>query len=379
MTKGKLMLFRSTENLSRLATTSMLALALAACSHGSTEAPPPAPVVVAEHGLLRVPEKSPLRTQLVVQPVELRNAPHALVFPAMIEADPSRTANVLPALTGKVVELKVGLGDHVTRGQVLAVVDSGDLAQAYADVEKARDALDLAKKGLDRARGVKAAGGAAQKDLEAAQSSYNQAQAEFNRAQMRLVAVGGGPGSARTMTVSAPVSGYVTALSVSPGMYVNDPTAAMMTIANLDAVWITANVPESELGLVAKGQLVDATLAAYPDEVFHGRVSFVSPVLQADTRRDMVRIAVANPDGRLKPNMFANASFSIPQPAQVFVPESALLMNNDSITVFVEVSPWTFERRTVELSYDETAGARVVKGLKAGDRVIVRGGVLLND
>jgi cobalt-zinc-cadmium efflux system membrane fusion protein len=379
MTKGKLMLFRSAENLSRFATTSMLALMLAACSHGSTEAPPPVPVIVAEHGLLRVPEKSPLRTQLVVQPVELRNAPHALVFPATIEADPSRTANVLPALTGKVVELKVGLGDHVTRGQVLAVVDSGDLAQAYADVDKARDALDLAKKGLDRARGVKAAGGAAQKDLEAAQSSYNQAQAEFNRAQTRLIAVGGAPGSARTMTVSAPVSGYVTTLSVSPGTYVNDPTAAMMTIANLDAVWITANVPESELGLVAKGQLVDATLAAYPDEVFHGRVSFVSPVLQADTRRDMVRVAVANPDGRLKPNMFANASFSIPQPAQVFVPESALLMNNDSITVFVEVSPWTFERRTVELSYDETAGARVVKGLKAGDRVIVRGGVLLND
>ena len=373
------MLFRSAENLSRFATTSMLALMLAACSHGSTEAPPPVPVIVAEHGLLRVPEKSPLRTQLVVQPVELRNAPHALVFPATIEADPSRTANVLPALTGKVVELKVGLGDHVTRGQVLAVVDSGDLAQAYADVDKARDALDLAKKGLDRARGVKAAGGAAQKDLEAAQSSYNQAQAEFNRAQTRLIAVGGAPGSARTMTVSAPVSGYVTTLSVSPGTYVNDPTAAMMTIANLDAVWITANVPESELGLVAKGQLVDATLAAYPDEVFHGRVSFVSPVLQADTRRDMVRVAVANPDGRLKPNMFANASFNIPQPAQVFVPESALLMNNDSITVFVEVSPWTFERRTVELSYDETAGARVVRGLKAGDRVIVKGGVLLND
>jgi cobalt-zinc-cadmium efflux system membrane fusion protein len=181
------------------------------------------------------------------------------------------------------------------------------------------------------------------------------------------------------MNVTAPASGYVTALSVSPGVYVNDPTAAMMTISNLDSVWITANVPESDVGLVAKGQPVDATLAAYPDEVFHGRVSFVSPVLQADTRRDMVRVSVANADGRLKPNMFANASFGIPQPAQLFVPESALLMNNDSITVFVEVSPWTFERRTVELSYDETAGARVVKGLKAGERVIVRGGVLLND
>ena len=380
------MSFRTVENLPRLnlqrpaaAIMLTLTLALAACSHGSDELAQPAPAVIADHGRLQVPEKSPFRKQLVVQAVELRNAPHALVFPATIEADPSRTANVLPALAGKVIELKVGLGDHVTRGQLLAVIDSGDLAQAYADAQKARDALDLAKKGLDRANGVQKAGGNAVKDLEAAQSGYNQALAEFNRAQTRLAAVGGASGPARTRNVTAPVSGYVTALSVSPGVYVNDPTAAMMTISNLDSVWITANVPESDVGLVAKGQPVDATLAAYPDEVFHGRVSFVSPVLQADTRRDMVRVSVANADGRLKPNMFANASFGIPQPAELFVPESALLMNNDSITVFVEVSPWTFERRTVELSYDETAGARVVKGLKAGERVIVRGGVLLND
>jgi len=365
-------------NVSSLAVAIVLALSLAACSHGSSDEAQPAAVVVTDQGRLQVPEKSPLRKELVVQAVEMRATPHAMVFPATVEADPARTANVLPALTGRVIELKVGLGDRVSRGQLLAVVDSGDLAQADADVVKARDALDLAKKGVDRANGVQKAGGNAVKDLEAAQSSYNQALAEFNRAQTRLAAVGG-TGPARTMNVVAPVSGYVTALSVSPGMFVNDPTAAMMTISNLDMVWITANVPESDVGLVAKGQPVDAILSAYPDQAFHGSVSFVSPLLQADTRRDLVRIAVANADGRLKPNMFANASFNIPQPAQVFVPESALLMNNDSITVFVEVSPWTFERRTVELSYDETAGARVVRGLKAGDRVIVKGGVLLND
>jgi cobalt-zinc-cadmium efflux system membrane fusion protein len=374
------MSFRSFQNLSRLSAVIVVAWFLAACSHPAGDAQP-APAVIADHGLLQVPEKSPLRSELVIQPVEMRDVPHAVVFPATVEADPARTANVLPALTGKLVALKVGLGDHVTRGQLLAVIDSGDLAQAYADVDKARDALALARKSLDRAHGVQQAGGAAVKDLEAAQSGYNQVLAEFNRAQTRLAAVGGVSGShaAQAMNVTAPVSGYVTALSVSPGMYVNDPTAAMMTIANLDTVWITANVPESEVGQVAKGQSVDATLSAYPDQVFHGQVSFVSPLLQADTRREMVRVAIANPDGRLKPNMFANASFDIPQPAQVFVPESALLMNNDSTTVFVEVSPWTFERRTVELSYDETAGARVVKGLRAGDRVIVKGGVLLND
>ena len=381
MPKGKAMSFRSIQNLPCLSGAIVLALSLVACSHRASEAPP-SPVVIADRGLLRIPEKSPLRSELLIQPVEMRDVPHAMIFPATVEADPARTANVLPAVAGKLVELKVGLGDHVSRGQLLAVIDSGDLAQAYADADKARDALELAQKGLARARAVQQAGGAAVKDLEAAQSGYNQALAESRRAKARLLALGGtaaAQATARPMQVRAPLSGYVTALSVSPGTYLNDPTAAMMTIANLDAVWITANVPESDVGLVAKGQSVDATLSAYPDRVFHGQVSFVSPVLQADTRRDMVRVAVANPDGRLKPNMFAQASFNIPQPAQVFVPESALLMNNDNTTVFVEVAPCAFERRTVELSYDETAGARVVKGLKAGDRVIVKGGVLLND
>jgi len=363
----------------RLAAAMAVALSMAACSHGENGAEAPAAFIV-EHGQIKVPDGSPLRKELVVQAVEIRQAPHSMVFPGNVEADPAHTSNVLPPLTGKVMALKVGLGDHVSKGQVLAVIDSGDFAQANADVEKARDALSLAKKTLDRVRAVKTAGGNATKDLESAQSSYNQAQAEFDRAQTRLSALGGMSGAApRPMQIVAPTSGYVTALSISPGTYVNDASAAMMTISNLDSVWITANVPESDVGQIAKGDNVDAVLSAYPNDVFHGSVSFVNPLLQSDTRRDLVRAVFANAEGKLKPNMYANVSIDVPQPAQVFVPESALLMNNDSITVFVEVSPWTFERRTVDLSYGEADGTRVLKGVKAGDRVIVKGGVLLND
>lgn len=355
-------------------------LSLAACSHRADDQAP-SPPFVEDHGVLRVPADSPLRKALGIAPVEMRAAPHAMVFPATVESDPARTANVVVPLTGRIAELKVGLGDHVVRNQLLAVIDSGDMAQAYADVAKANDALTLAKKGLDRARGVQQAGGNAVKDLESAQSTYAQAQAELERAQTRLQSINaaGQAGPSRSIRITAPVSGYVTALSAAPGTYANDTTTPVMTIADLDSVWITANVPEADVGGISKGQAVDATLSAYPDQVFHGQVGFVSQVLQADTRRDMVRAVFGNTDGRLKPNMFAKASIAVPQPAQVFVPESALLMNNDNTTVFVEVSPWTFERRTVVLSYDETAGARVVKGLKAGDRVVVKGGVLLND
>jgi len=355
-------------------------LLTAGCSHHVDDQAPP-PAIVDDHGVLRVPDASPLRKALVVAPVQVRAAPHALVFPATVEADPARTANVVAPLTGRIVELKVGLGDHVERNQLLAVIESGDMAQANADVAKANDALALAKKALDRARGVQQAGGNAMKDLEAAQSGYNQAQAELDRALTRAQSLSNGApkDSARGIRITAPVSGYVTALSAAPGTYVNDTTTPLMTVADLSSVWITANVPEADVGGIAKGQVVDATLSAYPDQAFHGQVSFVSQVLQADTRRDMVRAVFTNADGRLKPNMFAKASIAEPQPAQVFVPASALLMNNDDTTVFVEVSPWAFARRAVELGYEEGESVRVVKGLKAGDRVVVKGGVLLND
>src|SRR5208283_1990478 len=111
----------------------------------------------------------------------------------------------------------------------------------------------------------------------------------------------------------------------------------------------------------------------------HGSVSFVSSVVEPDTRRTRVRIAFPNPEARLKPNMFANVKLNIPQNAAVFVPNSALLMDNDSTVVLVEVAPWTFVKRAVLPGYGEGDGARIDQGLNPDDRIVVKGGVLLHD
>jgi len=144
-------------------------------------------------------------------------------------------------------------------------------------------------------------------------------------------------------------------------------------------VWVTANVPEDLLASITKGQAAEVDLPAYPGQKFHGTVSFVSALLEPDTHRNKTRIMFANLDGKLKPNMFATVGIAVPQGKQVVVPTSALLMNNDSITVFVEVAPWTFVRRTVELGHEDEDRVRILSGLADGDRVVVRGGVLLND
>jgi cobalt-zinc-cadmium efflux system membrane fusion protein len=340
------------------------------------------PALVHQGDKIVIPQGSGLRSRLAVQQVAAKNGPHVLSLPAAVEADPSRTVNMLPPVAGKVVKLMVRLGDHVAKGQPLAVIDSGDLAQAYADDDKARCALEDKERILKRMRGLNQAGAGAVKDLEQAESDYEDAKAEFTRAEARLrqIGVSAHPkGTSRLLTLTAPISGSVTTLATAAGAFANDPNASLMTIANLDSVWVTANVPESDVAHIARGQAVDVSFPAYPGERLHGTVAFVSDVLEPDTRRTKVRIAFANPAGRLKPNMFAQADFSVPQRSALFVPNAALLMNNDSTIVFVEVAPWTFVRRPVVPGYGEGDGARIDQGLAPGERVLVKGGVLLND
>jgi cobalt-zinc-cadmium efflux system membrane fusion protein len=329
-----------------------------------------------------VPPESLLRSQLVVADVASKEVSRSLVLPAMVESDPARTVKVMPPVTGRVVELKVQLGERVVEGQELAIIDSGDLAQAYSDGEKAQSSVTLTKKALDRQLGLQKIGGGAIKEREQAESDYAQALSELDRAQTRLRSIGVSAeqmAKSRLLTIKAPVAGSLIDLQIAPGAFLNDMTAAAMTIANLETIWVTANVPEKDISFVFTGQTVNVTFPAYPDKVFSGKVLFVSDVIEPDTRRNKVRIAFDNPDKMMKPNMFANTTFVAPPVARVTVPTSALLMTNDKTSVFVEVAEWAFERRDVEVAYQEGPTAAVKAGLKAGERIVVKGAVRLND
>ncbi len=356
----------------------VLLLATAACQAPHKEAPPAAPMFAEDHGLLVVPAASPLRSRLALQPAGGDPGIAELSFPAAVEADPARIANVVSPLTGRVTALKVRLGEVVKKGQVLAVLASGDFDQAKADQSKARDALDLATKTLARVHGVQQVGGASAKDIEAAQSNLNQAQAEAARADARLAALNG-PGAAHALELKAPQDGVVTTLAVASGAQVDDPTAVLMTVTNLDRVFVTANVAEDDIGKIAVGAEATISLTAEPNRILHGKVVEADVTVQPDTRRQRVRVALDNRDGKLLPNMYATLQAPAPAKGGVVVPQSALLMNNDSTSVLVEVRPWVFERRAVRLGDETDTTAQVVSGLTAGERVVVRGGILLND
>jgi cobalt-zinc-cadmium efflux system membrane fusion protein len=342
---------------------------------------PPA-LMVRQGDKITVPEGSALRTRLSVEQAAVQPVEPKLVLPALVESDPARTALVLPALGGRVLALKVALGDRVVQGQALAVIDSPDLAQAYDDNDKAADAHKLAEKLLGRQLEQAKIGTASEQDLDQAKSNATQAEAEYARTQAHLKTLGVSadakpPG--RLLTIAAPVAGSITALALAPGMIINDPTQSVMTIADLSTVWVTAMVPEKDVGEVSRNQDAEVRLAAYPDRTLHGKVLFVSDVIEPDSRRNKLRIAFANTDHALKPNMFATVTLLGAQQSRVVLPSSALLMNNDRTSVFVAVAPWTFERRTVDPQLDEGTSIAIRSGVNAGEQVVVRGGILLND
>jgi len=334
-------------------------------------------LMVREGDKILVPDGSALRKRLTVAA-----APLQLVLPAILESDPARTAVVLPALGGRVLQLKVALGERVVRGQVLALIDSPDLAQAYDDNDKAAESFKLAKITLARQQEQSKIGTASDQDLDQAKSNFAQAEAEFLRTQAYLKVLGVAPDikpSSRVLTVTAPVGGSITTLAVTPGTIINDPTQSIMTIADLSTVWVTAMVPEKDVAAISKNQDADVSLDAYPGRVLHGKVLFVSDVIEPDSRRNKVRIAFANADHALKPNMFATVTLLGAPRSRVVLPSSALLMNNDRTSVFVAVAPWTFERRTVDLDLDEGTSVAIRSGVNAGDQVVIKGGLLLND
>jgi cobalt-zinc-cadmium efflux system membrane fusion protein len=349
----------------------------------------PAPVAVEKpQPLIRtgdrieVPERSAIRGRLAIAAVAEREIRRDLMLPAAVEADPARLIKVLPPVAGRVVGLKVQLGERVTAGQPLVVIDSPDLAGAYADYERAKAGLALTRKSLDRQRGLAKIGGAAEKDLQQAENDFAAAEAELKRSQARLKQIGVDADStaqSRTVTVTAPMAGSIIELDVGPGAYWNDATASLMTIADLRTIWVTANVPETDTAFVAKGQAVDVTFPAYPDAPRHGEVLFVSDVLDADTRRTKVRIAFDNPNTRLRPGMFANVTFHAPARRAAVLPTSALVLKDERNQVYVETAPWIFEARTVDIGFQQGDEVVLKGGVAPGARVVVKGGVLLGD
>lgn len=337
----------------------------------------PKPLFIHRANQIIIPAYSALRKQMHMHTVKPFRFPHTFSIPGLVEANPIRTVNVFPPVTGRLWQLNVNVGDKVEKGQLLAIIRSPDLANAYAEHAKALSQVKYAALALNRAKEVHKVGANSMKDIELAENNFSQATAELKRTAATLQALG--KRNYRQLMIKAPFQGRVIALNYGRGSYITDVTAPLLTMSNNDSVWVTANVPENIIGRIAPGQSTEIHLAAYPEKLWYGRVNFINPVLEPDTRRNKTRIVIENPDLSLQPNMFAMVKISYPEPALITVPTSAIFMNDDTTSVYVEIAPWIFQRRPVVIGEEDNGYVRILSGLKSGEKICVQGGIFVND
>ncbi len=355
---------------------------------------PLSPPVVVEDGCIRIPPNSPMLAQLRIAPVETAELPTAeVVAPGKIEVNPNRVAHILLPVAGRVTGVMVKLGDAVREGQPLLAVQSPDAdaamstyLQAQASVTQAKAAVGKAQADLDRLRDLFTHNAVAKKEVLDAENALTQAKAALaqtvaahEQAAQRLALLGLKPGGFKQQViVRAPLAGKVLDLSVVPGEFRNDTSMSLMTIADLSTVWVAADVPESYIRFVQIGEPVEINLVAYPGETFEGRVMRIADIVDPQTRTIKVRAEMQNPQERFRPEMFGSIHHIEAKKAVPVLPAGAIVQGDEHPMVFVEQAPGQFRQTRVTIGKRTGDLTPILSGVRAGERVVVDGVMLLS-
>lgn len=293
----------------------------------------------------------------------------------VITPDVNRSVAVLSLGGGRVVDIKVRLGDDVRKGQLLLQIHSPDLASAFSDFQKAQADEMLARKQLERSQTLYAYGAIAEKDLEAAQNAEDKAKVDLKTAQDRVRLLGGNPNHISSiLEVRAPISGTIVEQNVSGGTGVRslDNSPNLFTIADLSRVWVLCDIYEDTISQIHIGDEAEVRLNAYPDRLFSGRVSNIGRVLDPSTRSAKVRIELDNPGLIIRSGMFATVVFhSQKQVERPVLPTSAIVRLHDKNWVFRSLGGNRFQKIEVQTGPQMEDNSQVIlSGVQIHDKVV---------
>lgn len=307
-----------------------------------------------------------------------------LTLTGKIAVNEDRVVTIMPLVTGRVTALRVTLGDYVVKGSVLAVLKSPDMAGYYGDVKSAQSELAIATKALDVARELQRGGIASERELLVAQQEYEKTLAQLNRAREVLRLYGNGlppaDSTGSMFVIRAPISGFIVDKHVAAGMDVRrDDATPLLTIGDLQEVWATANVFESDIATVNTGDSVDVTTLTYPDRRFTGTITRTGSILDPATNVLSVRVRLPNPGYVLKPGMYARMTVRLPErDSMLAVPSSAIVFEGNRHYVVrmrgqadVSIAEVRIAKSVNDLSFIEC------DSLRDGDAVIARNGLFV--
>jgi len=325
------------------------------------------------------------RAGIALATVSAGRSTSMLRLPGVVEANAYKQVAVTPLVAGRVTRVLAELGQSVRRGQPLAEIFSPELAEAETRFVSARAELDAHERELQRTEKLVEIGSASTQELERLHAEHTAKSTAVESAKSRLELLGLtasaianlGPGKdvGALTTVMAPIAGIVTERAVNAGLNV-DTTAKVFTVVDLSTVWVVANLYEKDFSRVRVGASASVTTKAFPDAARQGKVSYIDPQVNAETRTAKVRIEVANPKQELRLGMFADVTIEADGgDAAALMPHAAVQNVGNQTVVFIAdpQQPGRFIERQVRLGARSGNDVTVLSGVQPGERVVAAG------
>jgi membrane fusion protein, heavy metal efflux system len=344
------------------------------CSRPSAEAKPePTSQPVREAGVVRIPEAS--RQFVAVEEVSGARSDSTITAPARVDFRDGAVSQVGAPLEGRVVTVHVLVGQQVSVGDPLVTLDCPDAATMRASAEVAQASLREARIELERQRRMQQEGVGIERDVVATETKVSAAEAELSRVE--AVAVSIGKGTASAVIVRAPISGIVIARKASAGMAVQRGGDPLVEIGDSSALWIVADVFERDLPHVHPGAQSRIVFPSVNHEM-QGRVTSVGAVVASGLRTAPVFLTVDAHGVLLRPGMYGRVEINAADAGLTLPVSAVLIKDGKDPVVYVQKDPLTFVRRSVVVAQPVEGRVQIVSGLSPGEKVVVRGALLLD-
>jgi membrane fusion protein, heavy metal efflux system len=322
-----------------------------------------------------------------VQVVTITAAPlkRTLRLSGQVSYNGFETTPVITAVGGPVSRVLAYPGQHVSAGEPLLEVSSPDYSMLRASYLKSRDTFGVADKNYKRAQDLFAHHAIAEQDLLQAESNRTQAQADMTSSGQALRILGitdpesliNAPASA-DIPLRAPIAGEVVERDCSPGQLLQAGATQCFVISDMSTVWVLVNVYQNQMAYVHPGDAVTVQTDAYPT-AFHGKISYLSPALDPNTRTLQARIVTENPGEKLKNQMYVFADVTAGTlPNSITVPVASVLRNTENQPfVYVQTGANQFGRRMVDIGETLADKIEILSGLSAGEKIVADGSLFL--
>lgn len=338
--------------------------------------------------VMRVIAPDSLQAQLQITGVASQEVSDALRVAGQIDFDEQALTRIGSSVTGRVTQIQATLGQIVDKGDTLALINSSELSGAQLSYLKARSERELHRRNMARAKTLFEADVISAAEFQRRESEFEIASAETRAAQDQLRVLGVSPKSIENLANTGTIDSVASVMATIKGVVVERKVAAgqvvqasdvLFAVADLSRVWAVAQVPEQQVGQVKVGQSVSIEVPALGNEKLEGKLIYVGQTVNPESRTVLVRTALDNKSGRLKPSMLASMLIESTPVKRLVVPATAVVRQDDTDHVFVEEADKRYRLTPVTLAAEHNGQRVVLDGLKPGMRIVSEGAFHLNN